>query len=97
VIEVCRFSEAREVHCGDGLDNDCDGLVDAAVSGGRWYLPPHSYAIPALVRGQEYGHTPQTASDPLAFTLRMTTPQTGTMHLTAPTACALICLSTAGS
>jgi hypothetical protein len=43
VIEVCRFSEAREAHCNDGLDNDCDGLVDAAVSVTCEARPAHTF------------------------------------------------------
>ena len=27
-VQLCRWSEEREASCGDGLDNDCDGLAD---------------------------------------------------------------------
>lgn len=30
-ITICRFNETREMSCGDGVDNDCDGLIDAEV------------------------------------------------------------------
>ncbi len=28
-ISFCRYTQARETSCTDGLDNDCNGLVDA--------------------------------------------------------------------
>jgi hypothetical protein len=28
-VQVCHWSEAKETSCGDGLDNDCDGRIDA--------------------------------------------------------------------
>jgi uncharacterized membrane protein YgcG len=29
-VRLCRWTEAKETSCDDGLDNDCDGRVDAA-------------------------------------------------------------------
>ncbi|PNH06210.1 Autolysin [Tetrabaena socialis] len=40
-VGVCRYSEEVETSCGDGQDNDCDGLVD-------WDDPDCSQPQPAL-------------------------------------------------
>jgi hypothetical protein len=39
-VSICRSQAAPETSCSDGLDNDCDGLIDGADTncGG----PPHS-------------------------------------------------------
>ena len=29
-VRLCRYTQISETNCHDGLDNDCDGLVDMA-------------------------------------------------------------------
>lgn len=38
-LSVCRYAVTIEANCGDGVDDDCDGLIDAADPDCKWVLP----------------------------------------------------------
>lgn len=46
VVEVCRMSSAFEANCTDGVDNDCNGLVDAADPACQGNRPPDFPSAP---------------------------------------------------